>query len=667
MMKRSVLILALLLTGFSSAFADDGWVLSAEGECDDYTGAAAANGTIGVLHWKEPFSVRQIVLNNVFELSRKTKVNCPVLGLNPFTIYMTVDGKRVTDWSDWRQCIDMKNAEHSTAFTAGGKVAVSYSLIALRNLPHVALFKVKVKALQDASVCFSKTITVPEGYRDPVYSNGEFFADGTKIRMQQTSATTERGRHDVSAASMFIYDQSEGTYDVSGERGMLKYELSAGEEAEFSVVGSVCTTAEYSDPYSEAQRLLVYVDCLGTDKVIAGHRRMWERMWESDIIIEGDLRAQQLVRFALYNLYSSCREGTGCSIPPMGLSSLGYNGHIFWDTEIWMYPPMLLMNQGIARSMVDYRADRIDAARRKAGDYGYAGLMFPWESDSDGQEATPVWALTGPLEHHVSADVGIAAWNYYRVTKDVSWLRDEGWELLKGVADFLVSRAEENPDGTFSISGVVGADEYAQNVTDNAFTNASAKVALRNALKAAKVCGYKAPDAWKKTADGLRIHVSPEGVTLEYDGYAGQMIKQADVNLLAYPLDVVTDHDRIRKDLDYYDDKVDMVDGPAMTFSIFAIQYARLGDREKAMSMFRRAYEPNIRPPFGVFAETPASNNPYFMTGAGGMLQAVLFGFGGLNITDDGIIQKNPMLPSGWRSLTMTGVGPEKKTFKVNQ
>ena len=97
MIKRSILILALLLTGISSAFADEGWVLSAEGECNDYTGAAAANGTIGVLHWKEPFSVRQIVLNNVFELSGKTKVNCPVLGLNPFTIYMTVDGKRVTD------------------------------------------------------------------------------------------------------------------------------------------------------------------------------------------------------------------------------------------------------------------------------------------------------------------------------------------------------------------------------------------------------------------------------------------------------------------------------------------------------------------------------------------------------------------------------------------
>ena len=153
---------------------------------------------------------------------------------------------------------------------------------------------------------------------------------------------------------------------------MLKYELSAGEEVDFSVVGSVCTTAEYSDPYSEAQRLLVYVDCLGTDKVIAGHRRMWERMWESDIIIEGDLRAQQLVRFALYNLYSSCREGTGCSIPPMGLSSLGYNGHIFWDTEIWMRrrSPSEHGDQGTA----DRPCQNCDYRYRRRRSYALSGL-----------------------------------------------------------------------------------------------------------------------------------------------------------------------------------------------------------------------------------------------------------------------------------------------------
>ena len=190
-------------------------------------------------------------------------------------------------------------------------------------------------------------------------------------------------------------------------------------------------------------------------------------------------------------------------------------------------------------------------------------------------------------------------------------------------------------------------------------------MALRNAVKAAEICGYDAPDIWSRVAEGLRLHRNSDGVTMEYSGYAGEQIKQADVNLLAYPLGVITEPDQIRRDLSYYEDKIDMVNGPAMTFSIFSIQYARLGDRQKADEMFRRAYESNIRPPFGVFAETPTSNNPYFMTGAGGLLQAVLFGFGGLSLTDEGIVQSTPMLPEGWSRLEIKGVGPTKRTFVV--
>ena len=669
-MLKKLLFLTIVSVGGlllpTDSYAQDGWTITAEGECRDYTGASAANGTMGVLHWKEPFSVRQLVLNNVFELNDNTLVNCAVLGLNPFDIIMSVDGRQLTSYSDWRQTIDMRNAEHRTSFRVGNKLNVDYALIALRNLPHTALFKITLEAEKPVSVRFDKGISVPDGdYREPRYSQREYDADGRHIRMQQLSAQTIHGRYDVSAGSTFLFDESKGKYRVSGERTFLDISLKAGEKTTLYIVGSVCTTAEYSDPYSEVHREIVYVDRSGAETIIEGHRRKWDELWESDIRIVGDMEAQLAVRLGLYSLYSSCREGTGLSVPPMGLSSQGYNGHIFWDTELWMYPPMLLLNQGIARSMVDYRTDRMEAARKKAGDYGYKGLMFPWESDSFGQESTPDWALTGPMEHHITADIAVAAWNYYCVTKDIDWLRETGWELFKGVAEFWVSRVRENADGTYSIVGVVGADEYAQNVTDNAFTNGAAKVALRNAVKAARLCGRNAPQEWSRIADGLRILKGPDGVTWEFEGYNGQTIKQADVNLLAYPLGIIKDKEQMRKDLEYYESKVDRVNGPAMTFSSFATQYARLGEREKATQMFRRAYQPNSRPPFGVFAETPTSNNPYFTTGAGGMLQAVLYGFAGLEITDDGIKQLEPCLPIGWESLVVTGVGPEKKTYTI--
>lgn len=668
MLKRIILSI-MTVGGFllpAVSYAQEGWVLHAEGECQDYTGASAANGTFGVLHWKEPFSVRQLVLNNVFELHDETTVNCAVLGLNPFDISMTVDGSPLESYTDWSQEIDMRNAEHRTSFKAAGKVNVTYALMALRNLPHSALFRITLKADSPAVVRLEKKISVPDGYRHPRYIHRDFNADGRRIRLQQKDAETAHGRHDVSAASMFLFNESEAGYYASGETAALEFDLKTGQIVECYVIGSVCTTAEYSDPYSESRRELIYIDRIGPETIIAGHRKLWDELWQSDIQITGDLGAQEAVRFGLYSLYSSCREGTGLSVPPMGLSSQGYNGHVFWDTELWMYPPMLLLNQGIARSMVDYRTDRMEPAGKKAADYGYKGLMFPWESDAYGQESTPVWAITGPMEHHVTADIAVAAWNYYCVTRDIDWLRKSGWELLKGIADFWVSRVTDNGDGTYSVKGVVGADEYAQNVDDNAFTNASAKVALRNAVKAARLCGFKAPKVWTEVADGIRILRNDEGITLEYDGYNGQTIKQADVNLLAYPLGIVNDRRQMLRDLKYYESKVDLHNGPAMTFGIFAIQYARLGDPETAGRMFDRAYQPNSRPPFGVFAETPTSCNPYFMTGAGGMLQAVLFGFGGLEITDKGIVQLHkPILPPGWERLVIKGVGPQKKTFVV--
>ena len=116
----------------------------------------------------------------------------------------------------------------------------------------------------------------------------------------------------------------------------------------------------------------------------------------------------------------------------------------------------------------------------------------------------------------------------------------------------------------------------------------------------------------------------------------------------------------------YYEDKLDKKNGPAMAHSIFATLYARIGDRDRATEAFRMSYRPNMRPPFGVFAETATSSNPYFATGAGGMLQAVIYGFAGLDITDQGIAQVHkPLLPNGWKSLVITT--PGGATYKVEK
>jgi protein-glucosylgalactosylhydroxylysine glucosidase len=174
------------------------------------------------------------------------------------------------------------------------------------------------------------------------------------------------------------------------------------------------------------------------------------------------------------------------------------------------------------------------------------------------------------------------------------------------------------------------------------------------------------PD-WKLVARNIPILKFPDGTTKEHATYKGEGIKQADVNLLAYPLKEITSQSQIRADLEYYNSRIPYAGTPAMTQAIFTLLYARLGDSVKAYQWFKDAYVPNLNLPFRVIAETKGGTNPYFATGAGGVLQSVIMGFGGLDISPDGIIQIKSVLPEKWKKLTITGVGMEAKTFVVTQ
>jgi trehalose/maltose hydrolase-like predicted phosphorylase len=274
--------------------------------------------------------------------------------------------------------------------------------------------------------------------------------------------------------------------------------------------------------------------------------------------------------------------------------------------------------------------------------------------------------MTGTFEHHITGCVAFAAWSYYCVSQDKEWLKENGWPILSATADFWASRVERNGNGKYDIKNVVGADEWAENVDNDSFTNGVAILNLQNATEAAKLLGIKANPDWMLVAQNIPILKFPDGVTREYELYNGQKVKQADANLLAYPLNLITNPASIKKDLEYYAPKVPKIATPAMTQAIFTLLYERLGETEKAYQFFKDSYEPNVLPPFRVLAETKGGNNPYFATGAGGVLQSVLMGFGGLEITPEGIIQLKAMkLPANWKSLKITGVGADKKTYEV--
>jgi len=677
-MKKMIfifLVSLIFLENISSQTVDT-WKIKADKiDPSNYYGVTVANGMIGIVSSAEPFKVKDVVLAGAYDLYGRGRVSNFLRSFNLLNMYLEVDGKRLDSRSvsNFQQELDMKHANFTSHFDYTDKASVSYTYYSLRHLPFTVLMDISITAKKDIDITGASVMEAPDALKDVQNYYNEIDRPHAVISLLTSSAKSPTGKLLMCASNTFLFSEPHGQeprvihemWDNNMHLMKFNKKIKAGETYRFSIAGSSITSAHHDDPLNEAERLTIYAKLEGRDRLVNFHNKAWDDLWQSDIVIEGDDQSQQDIHSMLYHLYSFTREGTALSPSPMGLSGLGYNGHVFWDTELWMFPSLLVLHPEIAKSMVEYRYQRLEAAKRNAFANGFKGAMFPWESAETGVEETPVWALSGPFEHHITACVSIAAWNYYCVTQDKNWLRDRGWPILAATADFWASRVERNGPGKYEIKNVVAADEWAENVDNNAFTNAAAKSNLQNATEAAKILGITPDPDWMNVANNIPILKLENGVTSEHASYHGEKIKQADVNLLAYPLKQITDVNQVRKDLEYYETRIPDEGTPAMTQAIFTLLYSRLGDKDKAWHWFKDAYVPNLNPPFRVLAETKGGTNPYFSTGAGGILQSVLMGFGGLDITPRGIVQVKSVLPPQWKSLTIKGVGVEKKTYVI--
>ncbi|MFJ2221876.1 glycosyl hydrolase family 95 catalytic domain-containing protein [Streptomyces anulatus] len=454
----------------------------------------------------------------------------------------------------------------------------------------------------------------------------------------------------------------------------------AGRTYTFEKYVGVDTALTSRAPAEDAREAAHRAARRGWDRVFAANEAAWREAWSADVLVPGDRRLQGWLRSAQYGLLASTRRGSSDSIAPAGLTSDNYAGMVFWDAETWMFPGLLATRPELARPVVEYRYRTRDAARANAEKYGHRGLFYPWTSasrgrmDSECQSWDPPHCLT---QNHLQGDVSLAVWQYYLATGDRDWLASRGWPLLRGIAEFWESRATANADGSYSVNDVAGPDEYSNGVDDGVFTNAVAATALRNATRAARILGRSAPAAWSKVADRLRIPYDAEKkVFLQYAGYNGSTIKQADTVLLTYPLEWPMEPGAAAATLDYYAARTDP-DGPAMTDSVHAIDAAETGEPGcSTYTYLQRSVRPFMRGPYELFseargeksgAEDPLSGFPAedFLTGKGGFLQVFTHGLTGLRLREDGV-RLDPMLPHRLREgVTLKGLRYRDATYEV--
>ncbi|RYZ45928.1 MAG: glycoside hydrolase family 65 protein, partial [Sphingobacteriales bacterium] len=498
-MKKLCIKFSLILLSIY-ANAQDPWILKADSiNATTYYGETVANGMVGIVSSPEPFKVKDVVLAGAYDLYGRGRVSNFLRSFNLLNMRLDIDGASLsaTNVSGMTQQLDMRHASFTTTLQHGDKATVSYTYYALRQLPYTVLMDVSITAKKEINISAASVMEAPDALKDVQNYYNEIDRPHVVVSLLTSSAKSPTGKLTMCASNTFLFAEQHGheprviheMWDNNMHLVKFSKTIRAGETYKFSIAGTSITSAHHDDPLNEAERLTLFAKLEGRERLLQFHNKAWDELWKSDIAIEGDAQSQQDVHSMLYHLYSFSREGAAYSPSPMGLSGLGYNGHAFWDTELWMYPAILVMHPEIAKGIIEYRFERLDAAKRNAFGKGYKGAMYPWESAASGVEETPVWALSGPFEHHITACVAIAAWNYYCVTQDKVWLREKGWPILSATADFWASRVERNGPGKYDIKNVVAADEWAENVDNNAFTNAAAKANLKYATDAAKILG----------------------------------------------------------------------------------------------------------------------------------------------------------------------------------
>lgn len=454
------------------------------------------------------------------------------------------------------------------------------------------------------------------------------------------------------------------------------------------------------DPAPPARAALARSRALGWRAVLAAHEAAWDARWiASDILIDGDEESQQALRFAVYHLTSAANpEDDRVSIGARALTGDAYLGHVFWDTEIYLLPFYTAVWPEAARALLMYRFHTLHAARAKAAHFGFKGALYAWESADTGTETTPervvgsdgtlIEILTGRMEHHISADIAYAAWQYWRATGDDEFFLRAGAEILLDTARFWASRAVAEPDGKRHIRHVIGPDEYHEDVDDNAFTNVMARWNIARALEAIDLLGVRWPDRaaalrnklalgddeladWRDAVAHIVIGLDP--ATGVYEQFAGFHALEP-LDLAAYaertvPIDVVIGRERTQRsqvvkqadvvaliallpeefpgamaEVNFRHYEPRCAHGSSLSAGMHALVAARLGDTEMGLRYLREAAALDLD-------LDPNSAGGVRIAGLGALWQAVMLGFAGLDLKGD-TLAIDPKLPPQWRSLS---------------
>ena len=565
------------------------------------------------------------------------------------------------DLKSYERVLDMKaGALHRDILwqTASGKhVSIRSTRIVSMERRHVAAISYEVRVLNaPAKLILSSKLRCPsdtdnntEEKEDPRKSRA-FEPDVFIPKVNQVKDQRVFLGHEIRTSKMTLacgvdhVIETENDYSFESEcyedSAKIVYSVNAEKGVAFRLIKYMVYHTSRSAPVIElcgrTERTLNSVVTEGFDAIVNGQQRFMDDFWtRSDIktTILRDRRTQQCLRFNLFHILQASARVEGTGIGARGLTGEAYEGHYFWDTEVYVMPFLIYTAPSVARNLLRFRYSLLDKARNRAKEMNQKGALFPWRTIT-GDEASAYYAA-GTAQYHINADIMYALRKYVEITGDEEFLFDYGAEMLIETARLWADLGFYSTNGKeeFHIHGVTGPDEYTAIVNNNAFTNMMARENLQYALESLELMQKKRPegfkalahdtnlqpeeiDEWRKAAKHMYIPFDKEkGIHPQDDGflkkeiwdfentprdkyplllnfhplviYRFQVIKQADVVMAMFLLGHEFSWEQKKRNYDYYDPLT--TGDSSLSASVYSILAFELDYLDRALELIRYA------------------------------------------------------------------------------
>jgi maltose phosphorylase len=614
---------------------------------------------------------------------------------------------------NFRRELNMKEGIYYRSFEAtlanGTEIAVNVSRFLSLDNDEVGCINYEITALNsDAKIAFKPYVDAgvhnedanwEEKFWEPIkvkHNGNEAFVTARTFKTHFTATTFMQNSILLEGSNLSIAPVS---IQDTNEKIQFCYEVAVakGQTTTLQKIGGYTVSLNHENTVKAAENVIAEALEIGMSQLTALQKTAWAKIWEmSDITIEGDVKAQQGIRFNIFQLNQTyLGKDSRLNIGPKGFTGEKYGGSTYWDTEAYCIPfYMATKDQQVARNLLAYRYNQLDKAIENAEKLGFknGAALYPMVT-MNGEECHNEWEITFE-EIHRNGAIAFAIYNYYRFTGDYSYIPEKGLEVLIGIARFWHQRATFSTNkNKYVILGVTGPNEYENNVNNNFYTNYIAKWCIQYTLDQIEKTAGKYPDDYariinkvkidatemvdmKKVADNMYFPYSEEhGVYLQQDGFLDKelitvanldrsqrpinqkwswdrilrspYIKQADTLQGFYFFEDHFTREQLEKHFDFYEPFT--VHESSLSPCVHSIQAAVLGRMEQAYTFYLRTSRLDLDD------YNKEVEEGLHITSMAGTWMSIVEGFGGMRVKNNQL-HFDPKIPKEW----------EGYSFKVN-